>query len=146
MRRNSATQNLWVMVSQNWFFLFQLLYLSRDYFIHFFRTIKRNKSHHNTLQLISNRKLKNAIKYLLKKSKKILQAFRLWNTAWRVSKCGVFSGPYFPVFRLNTGKYGPEKTPCLDTFHAMKISLLLKIPIRFSRIFKNQKNLSEWVF
>ena len=41
-----------------------------------------------------------------------------------------FSGPYFPAFRLNTErylslfspsarKYGPEKTPYLDTFHAM---------------------------
>ena len=38
-----------------------------------------------------------------------------------------FSGPYFPVFGLNTetfslfspnaGKYGPEKTPYWDTFH-----------------------------
>ena len=27
---------------------------------------------------------------------------------WKVSKYGVFSGP-------NTGKYGPEKTPYLDT-------------------------------
>ena len=26
---------------------------------------------------------------------------------------GVFSGPYFPVFSPNTGKYGPEKTPYL---------------------------------
>ena len=23
-------------------------------------------------------------------------------TAWKVSKCGVISGPYFPVFGLNT--------------------------------------------
>ena len=29
-------------------------------------------------------------------------------TAWKVSKYGVISGPYFPVF-------GPEITPCLDT-------------------------------
>ena len=52
-------------------------------------------------------------------------------TAWKVSKYGVFSGPYFPAFGLNTeylsvsspnkGKYGPEKTPCLDTFHAVLI-------------------------
>ena len=55
-----------------------------------------------------------------------------------MSKCGVFSGPYFPVFRLNTEiyrvnlrfslstvKYGPEKTEfeyfsCSDgqTIHA----------------------------
>ena len=43
-----------------------------------------------------------------------------------------FSGPYFPVFGLNTeicgvisafspntGKYGSEKTPYLDTFHTL---------------------------
>ena len=30
-------------------------------------------------------------------------------------KYGVFSGPYFPVFR-------PEKTPYLDTFQAVFIS------------------------
>ena len=36
-----------------------------------------------------------------------------------MSKYGVISGPYFPVFGLNTGKYGPEITPYLDTFHAV---------------------------
>ena len=41
------------------------------------------------------------------------------STAWKVPKCGVISGPYFSVFGLNTGKYGPETTPYLDTFHAM---------------------------
>ena len=35
------------------------------------------------------------------------------------SKCRDFSGPCFPVFGLNTGKYGPEKAPYLDTFHAV---------------------------
>ena len=44
-----------------------------------------------------------------------------------------FSGPYFPAFGLNTeylpvfspnaGKYGPEKTPPLDTFHAVSSEL-----------------------
>ena len=34
---------------------------------------------------------------------------------WKVSKCQVFSGPYFPVFELNTEKYAPEKCPYLDT-------------------------------
>ena len=42
------------------------------------------------------------------------------NTAWKVSKYGVFSGPYFPVFSPNAGKYGPEKSPYLDTFHAVE--------------------------
>ena len=46
-----------------------------------------------------------------------------------MSKYGVFSAPYFPAFGLNAeylsafspnaGKYGPEKTPYLDTFHAV---------------------------
>ena len=40
-----------------------------------------------------------------------------------MSRYGIFSGPYFPIFELNTeispntGKYGPEKNPYLDTFH-----------------------------
>ena len=50
-----------------------------------------------------------------------------------MSKYGVFSGPYFPTVRLNTGrdtsylsafspnarKYGQEKTPYLDTFQTV---------------------------
>ena len=45
-------------------------------------------------------------------------------TAWKESKYGVFSGPYFPAFELNTekkgqAKYGPEKNPYLDTFHVV---------------------------
>ena len=39
----------------------------------------------------------------------------LWNIAWKVSKYGVFSGP-------NTGKYSPEETRYLDTFHTVKFS------------------------
>ena len=49
-----------------------------------------------------------------------------------MSKYGVFSGPYFPVvglntevFGLKTGKYGPEKAPYLDTFHAVSILQIL---------------------
>ena len=53
-------------------------------------------------------------------------------TAWKVFKYGVISGPCFPVIGLNTeiysvnlriqsetGKYGPEITPYLGTFHAV---------------------------
>ena len=32
------------------------------------------------------------------------------STARMVSQYGVFSGPNFPVFSPNTGKYGPEKS------------------------------------
>ena len=55
------------------------------------------------------------------------------STTWKVSKYGVFSGPYFPAFGSNTEIYGvnlciqsecekkngPENTPYLDTFHAV---------------------------
>ena len=37
--------------------------------------------------------------------------------------CGALSGQYFPVFNPNTGKYGPGKTPYLDTFHAVVITM-----------------------
>ena len=59
---------------------------------------------------------------------------RKCNTAWKVPKYGVFSGPYFPAIGLNKkrytvslpiqskcGKYEPEKTRYLDTFHAVEI-------------------------
>ena len=35
-----------------------------------------------------------------------------FSTVWKVSKYGAFYGPH-------TGKYGPEKSPYLDSFHAM---------------------------
>ena len=41
------------------------------------------------------------------------------HTAWKVSKYGAISGPYFPVFSPNTGKYRQEITLYLDTFHAV---------------------------
>ena len=44
-------------------------------------------------------------------------------SARKVSKYGVFSGPYFPVFSPNTAKYGPEKTPDFDTFHSVLVIL-----------------------
>ena len=54
------------------------------------------------------------------------------HTAWKVSKYGVFSGPYFPVFSPNTGIDGPEITPYLDTFHAVTVLLLIIYQIQFS--------------
>ena len=38
-----------------------------------------------------------------------------------MSKYVVISGPYFPVFSPNTGKYGPDKTSYLGTFYAVKV-------------------------
>ena len=51
-----------------------------------------------------------------------------------------FSGPYFPVFSPNAGKYGPEKTPYLDTFHeslgilihVMQVTILMSISLWFN--------------
>ena len=43
------------------------------------------------------------------------------NTAWKVSKYEVISGPYFPVFGLNTEIYS-EITPHLDTFYAAQVN------------------------
>ena len=54
-------------------------------------------------------------------------------TVWKVSKYGVFSGPYFPVFSPNTEKYGPEKTAYLDTFHAVAfIAVVFTSPFNFT--------------
>ena len=45
-----------------------------------------------------------------------VEPFFVYYTAWKVSKYGVISGP-------NTGKYGPEITPYLDTFHAVLVNI-----------------------
>ena len=55
--------------------------------------------------------------------------------AWKVSKYGVSSGPYFPVFNPNTGKYEPAKTPYFDTFHARLSFCWLRIGVTFYQIF-----------
>ena len=49
-----------------------------------------------------------------------------------MSKYGVIFGPHFPAFGLtteryevfnpNAGKYGPEITPYMDTFHAVYVN------------------------
>ena len=46
-------------------------------------------------------------------------------TVWKLSKYGVYSGPYFPVFSPNTGKYAPIKTSYLGTFHAVRNLVIL---------------------
>ena len=53
-------------------------------------------------------------------SKNTNYQFKLkFSTTWKVPKYGVISGHYFPVFGMNTGRYGPELTPYLDTFRAV---------------------------
>ena len=45
----------------------------------------------------------------------------------KVSKDAVFSGPYFPTFGLNAGKYGPEKTPYLEWLSSICLRLWVEI-------------------
>ena len=51
-------------------------------------------------------------------------------TAWKISKYGVISGPYFPAFSLKIGKYEPEITSYLDTFHAVMLFSTVKNSVR----------------
>ena len=66
----------------------------------------------------------------------------LW-IAWKVSKYGDFSGPYFPVFRL---KYSPN----LDTFHAVLNSMhvneryLVAKYSSFHKIIETYSCISKW--
>ena len=74
-------------------------------------------------------------------------------TGWKVSKHGVCSGPYFLVFGMNTGKYGPEKMPYLDSFHVVS-NLSVKafhdsIIFEVDGIVSNKKNAyleNPWLF
>ena len=70
-------------------------------------------------------------KFVLKKKKKQreLPFFKKIGTAGKSSKYGVISVPSFPVFGLNTGKYRPEITPYLDTFHAVIESSYLRFVV-----------------
>ena len=64
-----------------------------------------------------------------------LRSFYETGTVWKVSKYGFFSSPYFPEYGLNTGKYGLEKTPYLDTFHTVGILDLTALRIELKVVF-----------
>ena len=66
------------------------------------------------------------------------------DTAWKMSKYGVISGPYFPVFIPNIRKYGPEITPYLDTFYAVWVFSNSKIDVEWC--FQEYKNKSTWKY
>ena len=69
----------------------------------------------NVLQMWLFRNLVEIVLSSNKLRKIVLTIFIVF-TAWKVSKYGFISGPYFPVFGLTTWKYRPEITPYLDTF------------------------------
>ena len=58
-------------------------------------------------------------------------------------KYGVISGPYFPEFGLNTGKYGPEITPYWDTFHAVISLQILRKPLDHGNLFETPRSFYE---
>ena len=55
------------------------------------------------------------------------------STAGKVFKYGVFSGPYFPVFGLNTGKYGPEKLRIWTLFTQWETYVFEREPFSFMK-------------
>ena len=59
-----------------------------------------------------------------------------YDTSWKMSKYGVISGPYFPVF-------GPEKTPYSDTFHTV---WMLLISVIYKIVVEMYQNLRESVW
>ena len=51
----------------------------------------------------------------------------------------VFCGPNFPVFGLNTVKYAPKKTPYLDTFQTVSLSV-----IKISSVSESVRNILDF--
>ena len=87
--------------------------------------------------------------WILKK----IMIFCEYCTAWKVSKYGVISGPYFSVFRLNTENTAQKKirirtlfTQCWKQLwryslkHHVTIHLNLKIPILLHGVHKTPEN------
>ena len=66
-------------------------------------------------KLVSSEKITLLLMTIITDDKDIARV----STAWKVSKCRVFCGLYFPVFGLNTRKHGPEKSLHLNTFHTV---------------------------
>ena len=65
-----------------------------------------------------------------------------------MSKYGDFSGLYFSAFSPNAGKYGPEKSPYLDTFHAVATMIKFQLSATiFPEVmaFANFFSKIEWV-
>ena len=57
-------------------------------------------------------------------------AFFISDTAWKVSKYEIFSGPHFPVFSPNTGKYRPERNSVFGHFSGCQIKIATGIKFR----------------
>ena len=62
-----------------------------------------------------------------------------------MSKYGVFSGPHFSVFSLNTEIDGSEKTPYLDTFHAVITAADIQLTSKVNRKLEWKAMLQFWI-
>ena len=87
------------------------------------------------------------------KLRSIFDPFKIIYTEWKVSKYGVFSGSYFPKFGLNisvfspnAGKYGPEKTLYMDTFHAVLLEAFATLPTHINHLPPNTEYMSIFYF
>ena len=69
----------------------------------------------------------------IKNCLKFVENAEIYNP-WKVSRYGVFSGPYF------SGNYGPEKTPYFDTF---QVEIYVKLVWKYHYM-TNENFLSEW--
>ena len=57
----------------------------------------------------------SSIQSMKTKSRGVMPPQNIWsnfNNAWKVSKYGVFSGPFFPAFGLNTERYKVRYMQC----------------------------------
>ena len=87
------------------------------------------------------------------KLRSIFDPFKIIYTAWKVSKYEFFSGPYFPEFGLNisvfspnAGKYGPEKTLYMDTFHTVLLEAFATLPTHINYLLPNTEYMSIFYF
>ena len=108
--------------------------------------------------------LKNVFPGILARSSKLwmaicnhesLKSEAVWlttgiNKSWAGSVCEkcpnteFFSGPYLSVFSPNVGKYGPEKTPYLDTFQAVALQASKELRLIFCNCL-NMTSHQVWV-
>ena len=91
--------------------------------------------HLETSPLICGARIGNEDKHCVE-SVQILSFF--WSLFSRIRTEYGKNAPYLSVFSPNAGKYGPEKTPYLDSFHTANISVnnfILKrlVTINFNR-------------
>ena len=97
--------------------------LSRKFAMKVIKNLKVNRQKRNCAYFL------NYAKQKLARPELSIISFDNMNTVRKVSKYGVFSGPYFPVFGLNTEiygvNYGPKKLRIWTLFTQWKSCIKL---------------------